>query len=112
MIEWLAVNWLPLVIVIIAIVIGIIYLLKKKGLRQTAIDAIVWAEREFATEAGQEKMQKAIDYCQQLIPFLHFIPDSIIQSFLQGIFNQIKEALEQQPNEKKTIDEVKEDVVG
>ena len=57
-------------------------------------------------------MQKAIDYCQQLIPFLNFIPDSIIQSFLQGIFNQIKEALEQQPNEKKTIDEVKEDVVG
>ena len=57
-------------------------------------------------------MQTAIDYCQQLIPFLNFIPDSIIQSFLQGIFNQIKEALEQQPNEKKTIDEVKEDVVG
>ena len=112
MIEWLAANWLPLVIVIIAIVSGIVYLLKKKGLRQTAIDAIVWAEREFATETGQEKMQKAIDYCQQLIPFLNFIPDSIIQSFLQGIFNQIKEALEQQPNEKKTIDEVKEDVVG
>ena len=45
MIEWLAANWLPLVIVIIAIVIGIIYLLKKKSLRQTAIDAIVWADR-------------------------------------------------------------------
>ena len=40
------------------------------------------------------------------------LSDSIIQSFLQGVFNQIKEALEQQPNEKKTIDEVKEDVVG
>ena len=104
-------KYIPLVIVIIAIVIGIIYLLKKKGLRQTAIDAIVWAEREFATEEGQEKMQKAIDYCQQLIPFLNFIPDSIIQSFLQGIFNQIKEALEQQPSEKKTT-EIKENVVG
>ena len=66
MIEWLAANWLPLVIVIIAIVIGIIYLLKKKGLRQTAIDAIVWAEREFATEAGQEKMERLIERLDEL----------------------------------------------
>lgn len=111
MVEWLAANWLPLVVVIIAIILGIVIILKRKGLRQTAIDAIVWAEREFSTEEGKEKMQKAIDYCQQLVPFLNFIPDALIQSFIQGVFNQIKEALEQQPSEKKTT-EIKEDVVG
>lgn len=111
MVEWLAANWLPLVVVIIAIILGIVIILKKKGLRQTAIDAIVWAEREFSTEDGKEKMQKAIDYCQQIVPFLNFIPDALIQSFIQGVFNQIKEALEQQPSEKKTT-EIKEDVVG
>ncbi len=111
MVEWLAANWLPLVVVIIAIILGIVIILKRKGLRQTAIDAIVWAEREFSTEDGKEKMQKAIDYCQQIVPFLNFIPDALIQSFIQGVFNQIKEALEQQPSEKKTT-EIKEDVVG
>lgn len=111
MLEWLAANWLPLLIVIIAVVLGIIYLLKKKGLRQLATDAIVWAEREFATEEGHEKMQRAIDYCQQIMPFLGFVPDSVIEAFIQAVFNQIKEALDQQPSEKKNV-EIKEDIVG
>ena len=111
MIEWFAANWLPLLVVIVIIGLGITYLLKKKGLRQLATDAIVWAEREYATEEGHEKMQRAIDYCQQIMPFLAFIPDSVIEAFIQAIFNQIKEALDQQPNEKKNT-EIKEDVVG
>lgn len=112
MIEWLAANWLPLVIVLVAVIIVVAILIKKRGLRQLATDAIVWAEREFSTEEGKEKMQKAIDYCQQLMPILNFIPDSLIQSFIQGVFNQIKEALEQTPNEKTTLPEIKDDIVG
>lgn len=112
MLEWLAINWLPLLIVVIAVVLGLIYLLKKKGLRQLATDAIVWAEREFGCEEGQEKMQKAIDYCQQVIPFLNYIPDAIIKSFIQGVFNQIEEALKQEPTKKECKTEICDDQVG
>lgn len=112
MLEWLAANWIPLLVVIIAIVGIVVFLLKKKGLRQLAIDAICWAEREFSTEEGKEKMRKAIDYCQQLVPFLNFIPDAMIEGFIQGVFDQIKEALNQAPVEKKDETGIEEDTVG
>lgn len=106
--EWLATNWLPLVVLLVVIIGMVIYLLKRKGLRQLAIDAIVWAEREFSTEEGQEKMQQAIDYCQQLMPFLNLIPDAIIKGFIQGVFDQIKAALDQVPMDNKAvIEEIK-----
>lgn len=111
MLEWLAVNWLPLLVIIIVVVLALIYFIKGRGLRQVAIDSIVWAERMYGSEEGKEKMQKAIDYCQQIVPFLNFIPDSIIHSFIQGVFNQIKEALDQQPAEKKTI-EISDEAAG
>lgn len=93
MIEWLAANWLPLLIFIIVVVGVLFFILKKKGLRQAAIDAIVYVQEKMGTEDGQVKMQNAVDYIQQLIPFLGFIPDSIIQAFIQGVFDQIESAL-------------------
>lgn len=108
--EWLAQNWLPLLIVILAVIGTIFFLIKKKGLRQAAIDAIVWAEQEFNGEAGQQKMQEAIDYIQQIVPFLKFVPDKIIKSFIQGVFNQIKKALDLQVD-KIEVTEVTEDKI-
>lgn len=93
MIEWLATNWLPLLIFIIVVVGVLFFILKKKGLRQAAIDAIVYVQEKMGTEDGQVKMQNAVDYIQQLIPFLTFIPDSIIQTFIQSVFDQIEAAL-------------------
>lgn len=93
MIEWLAANWLPLLIFVIVVVGVLFFILKKKGLRQAAIDAIVYVQEKMGTEDGQVKMQNAVDYIQQLIPFLAFVPDSIIQAFIQGVFNQIESAL-------------------
>ena len=93
MIEWLATNWLPLLVFIIVVVGVLFFILKKKGLRQAAIDAIVYVQEKMGTEDGQVKMQNAVDYIQQLIPFLTFIPDSIIQTFIQSVFDQIEAAL-------------------
>ena len=93
MIEWLATNWLPLLIFIIVVVGVLFFILKKKGLRQAAIDAIVYVQEKMGTADGQVKMQNAIDYIQQLVPFLGFVPDSIIQTFIQGVFDQIEAAL-------------------
>ena len=45
------------------------------------------------TENGKVKMQNAVDYIQQIVPFLGFVPDSIIQAFIQGVFDQIESAL-------------------
>lgn len=108
MIEWLAANWLPLVVFIV-VVIGLIwFLLKKKGLRQAAIDAIVYVQEKMETEEGKVKMQGAIDYIQQLVPFLGFIPDSIIESFIQSVFDQIESALKlQSTNKFEVIEEAK-----
>lgn len=93
MIEWLAANWLPLLIFIIVVVGVLFFILKKKGLRQAAIDAIVYVQEKMGTEDGKVKMQNAVDYIQQIVPFLGFIPDSIIQAFIQGVFDQIESAL-------------------
>lgn len=93
MIEWLAANWLPL-IVFIVVVIGLVwFILKKRGLRQAAIDAIVYVQEKMRTEEGKVKMQGAIDYIQQLVPFLAFVPDSLIETFIQSVFDQIESAL-------------------
>lgn len=93
MIEWLVANWLPLLVFIIVVVGVLFFILKKKGLRQAAIDAIVYVQEKMGTEDGQVKMQNAVDYIQQLVPFLGFVPDSIIQAFIQGVFDQIEAAL-------------------
>lgn len=93
MVEWLAANWLPL-IVFIVVVIGLVwFILKKRGLRQAAIDAIVYVQEKMRTEEGKVKMQGAIDYIQQLVPFLAFVPDSLIETFIQSVFDQIESAL-------------------
>ena len=93
MIEWLAANWLPLVVFIV-VVIGLVwFILKKRGLRQAAIDAIVYVQEKMRTEEGKVKMQGAIDYIQQLVPFLAFVPDSLIETFIQSVFDQIESAL-------------------
>ena len=96
MFEWLAANWQPLLVVIIIAIIMIVYLIQRKGIRQLATDAIVWAEETFKTEDGQKKMQEAIDYCQQVFPFLNIIPDRLIKMFIQSVFDQIKGALDLQ----------------
>lgn len=93
MLEWLAANWLPLLVIIIVVIGVLFFIIKRKGIRQAAIDAIVYVQRVMKTEDGHAKMCAAIDYFQQLVPFLSFIPDSIIEQFIQGVFNQIESAL-------------------
>lgn len=111
MIEWLAANWLPLIVFVI-VVIGLVwFILKRKGLRQAAIDAIVYVQEKMSTEEGKVKMQGAIDYMQRLVPLLAFVPDVLIESFIQSVFNQIEAALKLPTAECKVevIEEVKEE---
>jgi len=110
MLEWLAANWLPLLVFVVVMVGIAVFLIKKKGLRQAAIDAIVYAQKQMATEEGKVKMQAAIDYIQQLVPLLAFVPDALLESFIQGVFDQIESALKlntTQPTQPEQIEEPK-----
>ena len=108
MVEWLAANWLPLLIFIVVVAGIIFFILKKKGLRQAAIDAIVYVQKKMGTEDGKIKMQNAIDYIQQLVPVLAFVPDALIESFIQGVFDQIESALKLPVIEQTTTPVIEE----
>ena len=112
--DWLQENWLPLIIVIavIAIIIGVIvYLCKKLGLRQVALKAILFAEEQYNSTSGQERMQIAVDYVYQNLPsfitsiipkdFLH----KILSNFIQTIFDEVKQILDYQKQELKEGEE-------
>lgn len=102
---WLESNWLPLTIVVLVILafIGwVIYLCKKKGLRETALEAILVAEKEFSSGEGKEKMEFAVNYVFDLLPvylkalFPKDLVCSILEKFIQKLFDEVKKLLEYQ----------------
>lgn len=108
--EWLQANWLPLVIVILAILVfiaWIIYLCKKEGLRKVALKAILIAEDRYNSTSGQERLQIAIDYVYAAIPdkVKAFIPKDLLlkflKTFIQKLFDEIKEVLDYSKEIKK-----------
>lgn len=101
--EWLQANWLPLlilVLVVIGFIIYLIYLSKKKGLRQVALEAILIAEEKWNTTTGKERLQIAVDYVYDYIPsyvkiFLSKeLLNKILADFIQKVFNEVKKVLD------------------
>lgn len=101
--EWLQANWLPLlilVLVVISFIIYLIYLSKKKGLRQVALEAILIAEEKWNTTTGKERLQIAVDYVYDYIPsyvkiFLSKeLLNKILADFIQKVFDEVKKVLD------------------
>ena len=101
--EWLQANWLPLlilVLVVIGFIIYLIYLSKKKGLRQVALKAILIAEEKWNTTTGKERLQIAVDYVYDYIPsyvkiFLSKeLLNKILADFIQKVFDEVKKVLD------------------
>lgn len=101
--EWLQANWLPLlilVLVVIGFIIYLIYLSKKKGLRQVALEAILIAEEKWNTTTGKERLQIAVDYVYNYIPsyvkiFLSKeLLNKILTDFIQKVFDEVKKVLD------------------
>ena len=101
--EWLQANWLPLlilVLVVIGFIIYLIYLSKKKGLRQVALEAILIAEEKWNTTTGKERLQIAVDYVYDYIPcyvkiFLSKeLLNKILADFIQKVFDEVKKVLD------------------
>ena len=51
-----------LVIVIVLAVLYVIYLIKKYGFKKVALQAILFAEKQYNTTSGKERMNIAIDF--------------------------------------------------
>ena len=88
-----------IVVVAIAILIGCLYYqIKKNGLKGTAIELIVYAERMIGSGKGEEKMNYVIDkFISYLpMPFRLLFTREMIKNFIQEVFDEIKDVLEYQ----------------
>lgn len=89
--------------------------IKLKGLRQTAIDLIVYAEEAFDKGMNNEKFQMVVQGITNCLPSVAtvFINETTIKMFVQAVFDSIKSALDAQPKlpevEEKT-EEVSEEI--
>lgn len=92
--------------------------IKLKGLRQTAIDLIVYAEEAFDKGMNNEKFQTVVQGIISCLPPVAtvFINETTIKMFVQAVFDSIKSALDAQPKlpeveEKEEIsEEISEDI--
>ena len=85
-----------LIIACVCVLGYLFYLIKKNGLRATAIQLIVYAEKTLGSGQGKEKMDMVIDKITELLPLpiRLFVTKEAIQLFVQHIFDEIKEALD------------------
>lgn len=83
----------------ISILIGCLYYqIKKNGLKRTAIELIVYAEKIIGSGKGEEKMNYVIDkFIAYLpMPFRLLLTREMVKNFIQEVFDEIKDVLEYQ----------------
>lgn len=89
-------------IVVIIFIIWLAWQIKKKGLKDFAIDMIIKAEDMFKKGENDEKMNYVIDKVILMIPmpFSLFITRETVKEFIQKIFDDIKKTLDYQPKKE------------
>lgn len=90
------------VVAVIAFVIYIVWQIKKKGLRQFAVDFIVKAEDMYNNGDNEQKLNYVIDKVIALIPtpLNIFITRETVKSFVQSVFDSVKKALDYVPKKE------------
>lgn len=97
---------IEITIVVIAILAFILYLvwqIKKKGLRATAVDLIVKAEEMFRQGDNENKLNYVIDKIISITipkPLSIFITRDSVKSFVQSVFDETKKALDYVPRKE------------
>lgn len=95
--------------VVVSLVIGFIlwiaWQIKKKGLKEFAIDMIIKAEYMFKKGQNSEKMNYVIDKIKDILAtttigkvLSMFLTDENIENFIQKIFDNLKKALDYTPS--------------
>ena len=89
-------NTIQIVAAVVIVVIAAFYILwkvKKNGLRKTAIQMIVYAEKNF--DDNQVRFESVVQGILSKLSFpFNMIPSSAISKFVQSVFDEIKEALD------------------
>ena len=85
-----------LVLACIAILGYLYWMIKKNGLIPVVVKMIVAAEDQFEKDANQEKINYVIDSLLEFLPKILrcFITRENVKSFVQKVFNSVKEALD------------------
>lgn len=101
---------IEIVIVALAVIAGLLYIvwqIKKKGLREFAIDMILEAEEKIEQGRNSDKMKYVIASIKSFLAtskigiFLSiFITDENIEKFIQEIFDGLKKALDYVPKKE------------
>lgn len=93
---------IQIIAIVVIAVLAILYIawrIYRHGLRQTAIDFIVEAERLY--ESGGAKKTFVIENLQNVLPFpfSFIISENTIDKFMEKVFEEIKDALHYQKEE-------------
>ena len=98
--EYLA--WIIIFIGAVLLVLKFLWNVQKKGLRESAIALIVEVEELIGSGHGEQKMNAVIDKLIALIPapFSLIISRETVRKFIQGVFDEIKAALDYRPTQE------------
>lgn len=90
---------LILIAVCVVVLAYLLWRIKKDGLRQIVIELIVYAESEYGSGKGEEKLNCVIESFIKLIPtpFNLLVTTSAVKSFVQSVFDSVKMALDYTP---------------
>ena len=85
-----------LILACVAILGYLYWMIKKNGLIPVVVKMIVAAEDQFEKGANQEKINYVIDSLLEFLPKILrcFITRENVKSFVQKVFNSVKEALD------------------
>lgn len=87
---------LALIFACIGVLIYLLYHVKKNGLRATVTHLIVQAEKAFDNGMNEAKMQYVVNAIRTFLPrpLRFFITYENVETFVQCVFDEIKEALD------------------
>ena len=97
-------NWLALIILVVAFVLWLVYLYNHDKLQKVALQAILEAEKAFRSGKGKEKMEYAVCYVYELLPsYTRFILPkdflyTLLEHFIQKLFDEVKKLLDYKDN--------------
>ena len=92
-----------IVMAILAFILYLVWQIKKKGLRATAVDLIVKAEEMFRQGDNENKLNYVIDKIISITipkPLSLFITRDSVKSFVQSVFDETKKALDYVPRKE------------
>ncbi len=90
-------------LIVIAFIIWLVWQIKKKGLKEFAIEMIIKAEEMYKKGENQEKLNYVIDKVIGMLPkpLQFFITREAVQKFVQSVFDTVKKALDYVPKKEE-----------